>query len=116
VRDCHGYDGFDVPLNISSSSSAYFSIRREACSIRRVAVEPKSLSSARNSSDVGLVCAIAVIMPQGTAKMKVNTHQQRASQSKSAALLMLLTRYDPRRDILSVVNSKTRQSTLRLCD
>ena len=82
MRDCHGYDGFDVPLNISSSSSAYFSIRREACSIRRVAVERKSLSSARNSSDLGLVCAIAVVMPQATAKMKFNTRQQRASQSE----------------------------------
>src|SRR5215831_15876447 len=61
--------GFGVPRAIRSSNSAHLSVKQEACSIRRVAVERKSLSSARNSSDVGLVCAIGFIMPQRSAKM-----------------------------------------------
>ena len=73
---CNRYDfaGFDVPRDTRSSSSAHLPIRREACSIRRAAVERKSLTSARNSSDVGLVCAIAFFMPQGIAKMKKHSH------------------------------------------
>ena len=43
--------GFELPRDIRSSSSAHLSVRREACSIRRVALERKSLSSARSSSD-----------------------------------------------------------------
>jgi hypothetical protein len=53
------YGGFDVPRDTRSSNSAHLSARREACSIRRAAVERNSLSSARSSSDVRLVCATA---------------------------------------------------------
>src|SRR5262249_49208938 len=46
----------------------HFSRRREACSIRRAAVECNSLTSARNPSNVGLVCATVFIMAHGGCK------------------------------------------------
>ena len=61
------------------------SVRREACSIWRVAVERKSFSSARNSSGVGLVCAIAFIMPQEIAKDERAIIIKSVSQSENPA-------------------------------
>jgi hypothetical protein len=68
VHDGHDFVGFDVPRDMRSSNAAHLSTRREACSIRRAAVERNSFASARSSSDVGLVCATAFIMSQGCCK------------------------------------------------
>ena len=50
-----------------SANSAHVSTRREACSIRRAAAERNSWTSARSSSDVGLVCALAFRNQPGSA-------------------------------------------------
>ena len=67
-RGTHELVGFDVPRDIRSSSTEHLSTRREACFIRRAAVERNSLTSVRSFSDVGLVCSTAFIMSHGGCK------------------------------------------------
>jgi hypothetical protein len=90
VRHDHDLVGFDVPRDMRSSNSAHRSTRRDACSIRRAAVERNSLTSGRSSSDVGLVCATAFIMSHG--------------DCKSEALRSPGFSHDHGRDILMILN------------
>jgi len=62
------------------------------------------LSSARDSSDVGLGCAIAFIMPRQMAKVKEQEPSKAGRGLKSAVLQALLARHDSKRDILAILD------------
>jgi len=93
--------------DMRSSNSAHFSTRREACFIRRAAVERNSLTSARSSSDIGLVCATALIMSYGglqkLGSIQKRAHKERLGSEISCAHYAFGTN-DLRHDILRVLN------------
>jgi hypothetical protein len=81
-----------------------FPCRGEACFIRRAAVERNSLTPARNSSHVGLVCATVLITAHGAAKARPPKHQKRAWHSEISDSQRTLSRNDLRHDILRILN------------